>query len=97
MWRTALPHLQRRCPRRLAGANGPDPDPPTEYLQLVFTLPDKLSELFLAGPAVTYNLLMQIAWRELKKLLEGLGIQASALIVLHTWNQHLVLTFTFMF
>ena len=38
---------------------------------------------------MTYNLLMQIAWRELKKLVEGLGIQASALIVLHTWNQHL--------
>ena len=55
--------------------------PHTEYLQIVFTIPDKLSELFLDNPAVTYNLLMRTAWHELKKLLQAIGIEASALIV----------------
>ena len=63
--------------------------PNTEYLQLVFTIPATLAELFLDNPRVTYNLLMQTAWRELKKFLERIGIEASALIVLHTWNQRL--------
>ena len=63
--------------------------PQTEYLQIVFTIPATLAELFLDNPRVTYNLLMQTAWRELKKFLERIGIEASALIVLHTWNQRL--------
>ena len=63
--------------------------PHTEYLQLVFTIPDTLAELFLDNPRVTYNLLMQTAWRELKKFLEKIGVKAGALIVLHTWNQRL--------
>jgi len=63
--------------------------PQTEYLQIVFTIPAQLSELFMDNPVVTYNLLMRTAWSELKKLLERLGIQAGALIVLHTWNQRL--------
>ena len=63
--------------------------PNTEYLQLVFTIPATLAELFLDNPRVAYNLLMQTAWRELKRFLERIGIEASALIVLHTWNQRL--------
>ena len=63
----------------------------------MFTIPATLAELFLDNPRVTYNLLMQTAWRELKKFLERIGIEASALIVLHTWNQRLDITRTCMY
>ena len=63
--------------------------PNTEYLQIVFTIPATLAELFLDNPAVTYNLLMQTAWRELKKFLEEIGVEAGAIVVLQTWNQRL--------
>ena len=36
-----------------------------------------------------YSILIATAWKQLKALLESLGVQAAGLIVLHTWNQRL--------
>jgi hypothetical protein len=58
-------------------------------LQIVFTLPDKLSNLILANRGVLYRLLMKTVWDELKRIMRKLGIRPSAMLVLHTWNQRL--------
>ncbi len=56
----------------------------------MFTLPDKLSSLALGNRSEIYQLLFQSAWEALRGKVETeLGIQAAAVAVLHTWNQHL--------
>ncbi len=64
--------------------------PEATYFQVVFTLPDKLSSLALGNRSEIYQLLFQSAWEALRGKVETeLGIQAAAVAVLHTWNQHL--------
>ena len=63
--------------------------PQTPYLQVVFTVPAQLSDLLLANRVPLYSILIATAWKQLKALLESLGVQAAGLIVLHTWNQRL--------
>jgi hypothetical protein len=87
---------ERHCPLCHGGQrdawieiNQPRLIPNTPYLQLVFTLPNKFSNLILANRKLLYRLLMKTAWDEIKRILRKLGIQPSAMIVLHTWNQRL--------
>lgn len=64
--------------------------PQATYFQVVFTLPEQLSSLALGNRTEIYNLLFETAWESLRtKIEKDLGIQASGLAVLHTWNQHL--------
>jgi hypothetical protein len=64
--------------------------PEVTYFQVVFTLPDKLSSLILGNRRHLYRVLMHAAWESLRESIEAeLGMQASALLVLHTWNQRL--------
>ena len=64
--------------------------PGVTYFQVVFTLPDKLSSLILGNRRVLYRALMQAAAQSLRKRVETeRGMQSSALLVLHTWNQRL--------
>ena len=64
--------------------------PGVTYFQVVFTLPDKLSSLILGNRETLYRTLMHAAYESLKESIESeLGMQAAALIVLHTWNQRL--------
>lgn len=64
------------------------PDMP--YFQVVFTIPDSLSSLVLGNRQELYNLLFRSAWSSLNQSLrKENGQQASAAMVLHTWNQKL--------
>ena len=64
------------------------PDMP--YFQVVFTIPDTLSSLILGNRRELYNLLFRTAWGSLNQSLrKENGQQASAAMVLHTWNQKL--------
>ena len=62
----------------------------TEYFQVVFTIPDKLSSLVLGNRRPLYRLLFRSAARALQRSIgEECGIQAASTMVLHTWNQRL--------
>ncbi len=64
--------------------------PGLHFYQVVFTLPDiDLSWLLWANREKLFSLIMQAAWKAIKKLMRKLGIQPSATLVLHTWNQRL--------
>ncbi len=64
--------------------------PGVTYFQVVFTLPDKLASLILGNRRELYRTLMHAAWESLKQCIETeLGMQAAAIMVLHTWNQRL--------
>lgn len=64
--------------------------PEVTYFQVIFTVPDKLSGLMLGNRRPLYRTLMHAAWEALKESIETkLGMQASAMMVLHTWNQRL--------
>jgi len=64
------------------------PDMP--YFQVVFTIPEPLSSLILGNRRELYNLLFRTAWGSLNQSLrKENGQQASAAMVLHTWNQKL--------
>jgi len=65
--------------------------PQTAYLQIVFTIPDSIGELLQHAPAAAYSMLMQAAARETMRLQRRLGITPGAIVVLHTWNQRLLL------
>ncbi len=59
--------------------------PAVTYFQVVFTLPAKLSSLILGNRRALYRALMHAAWEALRESIESeLGMQASALLVLHT-------------
>ena len=61
-----------------------------DYYQVVFTMPAELSSLALGNRRVIFTLLFHAAWKALKKVLEDeQAYEAAALMVLHTWNQHL--------
>lgn len=60
------------------------------YFQVVFTLPEELSGLALGNRREAYNLLFQSAWEAFRKQIETeQGFEATATMVLHTWNQKL--------
>jgi hypothetical protein len=60
------------------------------YFQVVFTIPDTLSSLVLGNRRELYNLLFRSAWGSLNQSIrKENGQQASAAMVLHTWNQKL--------
>jgi len=62
----------------------------TEYFQVVFTLPDKLSSLVLGNRRPLYRLLFRSAARALQRSLgDECGMQAALAMMLHTWNQRL--------
>ncbi len=64
--------------------------PGVRYFQVVFTIPDKLSSLALGNRRELYGLLFHSAWQSLREVIgEEQGYEASAAMVLHTWNQKL--------
>jgi hypothetical protein len=64
--------------------------PSQHFYQVVFTLPDDdLAWLLRANRRKLFSLIMQAAWKAIKKFIRRLGVQPSATLVLHTWNQRL--------
>lgn len=62
----------------------------TEYFQVVFTIPDKLSSLVLGNRRPLYRLLFRSAASALQRAIrDECGMQAAATMVLHTWDQRL--------
>ena len=62
----------------------------TNYFQVVFTIPDKLSSLVLGNRRLLYRLLFRSAASALQRSIsKECGMQAAATMVLHTWNQRL--------
>jgi len=61
-----------------------------DYYQVVFTLPEVISQLALANRQEIADVLFSSAWKALKKTITGeQGYDPAALMVLHTWNQKL--------
>jgi len=64
--------------------------PGITYIQVVFTLPDKLSSLALGNRKEIYDLLFHSAWQTLRDVIaDEQQFEAAAAMVLHTWNQKL--------
>ena len=62
----------------------------TEYFQVVFTIPDKLSGLVLGNRRPLYRLLFRSAASALRRSIrDECGMQAASTMMLHTWNQRL--------
>lgn len=62
----------------------------TEYFQVVFTIPDKLSSLVLGNRETLYRLLFRSAASALQRSLrDECRMQAASTMMLHTWNQRL--------
>ena len=89
---------ERSCPRCCGGNRRDDwwlrmeplVLPRQHFYQVVFTLPDHdLSWLLRANRERLFSLIMQAAWKAIRKFIRKLGVQPSATIVLHTWNQRL--------
>jgi|SRR5690554_136477 len=65
---------------------------PIKYFHVVFTVPDKLNELFMNNQEVMYNLLFTTAWGVLNdfgKDSKWIGGRIGATAILHTWGQNL--------
>jgi len=63
---------------------------PAPYFHVVFTIPDKLNDLFLHYPIFLYNLLFRAAWETISQFcLIKLQAETGMLAVLHTWGQNL--------
>lgn len=65
---------------------------PIKYFHVVFTLPDKLNELFLCNQEAMYNLLFQVSWSVLQDFgntKKWIGGKAGATAILHTCGQNL--------
>jgi len=61
-----------------------------DYYQVVFTLPSELSKLALSNRREIAALLFGSAWKSLNKTIQQQqGYDPAAIMVLHTWNQHL--------
>lgn len=61
-----------------------------DYYQVIFTLPEILSQLAIANRRPIADLLFSSAWKALKKSVEiEQGYEPAAMMVLHTWNQKL--------
>ena len=65
---------------------------PVKYFHVVFTVPDKLNELFTGNQTIMYNLLFSVVWGVLKDFGETkkwIGGKIGATAILHTWGQNL--------
>ena len=65
---------------------------PVKYFHVVFTVPDKLNDLFIQNQQVMYNLLFKSAWSVLNdfgKDSRWIGGRIGATAILHTWGQNL--------
>lgn len=65
---------------------------PVKYFHVVFTVPDKLNQLFLTNQTVMYNLLFSVAWDTLKSFgntKKWIGGKIGATAILHTNGQNL--------
>jgi len=65
---------------------------PVKYFHVVFTVPDKLNELFMNNPNEMYNLLFRVVWSVLKDFgydKKWIGGKIGATAILHTWGQNL--------
>ncbi len=65
---------------------------PVKYFHVVFTVPDKLNELFLKNQKKMYNLLFTMAWSVLNsfgKDSKWIGGRIGATAILHSWGQNL--------
>lgn len=65
---------------------------PVKYFHVVFTVPDKLNELFVHNQEKMYNLLFTTAWGVLNdfgKDSKWIGGRIGATAILHTWGQNL--------
>jgi Putative transposase/Transposase zinc-binding domain len=66
---------------------------PVPYFHLVFTVPDRLHDIFLAHPRVAYGLLfdaVDATLREVAANPNNLGARIGMTAVLHTWTQTLL-------
>ena len=65
---------------------------PVPYFHVVFTVPDKLNELYLQYPATAYNLLFSSAWETIAQFgYTKLQSETGMVAILHTWGQNLSL------
>ncbi|HEW91464.1 MAG TPA: IS91 family transposase [Thermotogaceae bacterium] len=65
---------------------------PVKYFHVVFTVPDKLNNLFLNNQEAMYNLLFSVAWDVMKdfgKTKKWIGGRIGATAILHTNGQNL--------
>ena len=65
---------------------------PVKYFHVVFTVPDKLNELFINNQQKMYNLLFTTAWDVLQdfgRTKKWIGGKIGATAILHTWGQNL--------
>lgn len=65
---------------------------PVKYFHMVFTVPDKLNNLFIGNQTVMYNLLFTVVWEVLKdfgQTKKWIGGKIGATAILHTWGQNL--------
>jgi hypothetical protein len=63
---------------------------PAPYFHVVFTVPDKLNDLFLHHPVFLYNLLFRAAWETIAQFcFIKLQAETGMVAVLHTWGQNL--------
>jgi len=65
---------------------------PAKYFHVVFTVPDKLNELFMLQNQLMYNLLFTTAWDVMKDFgndKKWIGGKLGMTAILHTWGQNL--------
>jgi len=65
---------------------------PVKYFHVVFTVPDKLNDLFKNNQRQMYNLLFSCSWSVLNdfgKTKKWIGGRVGATAILHTWGQNL--------
>lgn len=63
---------------------------PVPYFHVVFTVPDKLNDLFLYHRVFLYNLFFRAAWETLSQFgYIKLQAETGMIAVLHTWGQNL--------
>ena len=63
---------------------------PVPYFHVVFTVPDKLNDLFLHHPVLMYNLLFRSVWETISQFcFIKLQAETGMVALLHTWGQNL--------
>jgi hypothetical protein len=65
---------------------------PVPYFHVVFTVPDKLNNLFMHYPVLLYNLLFKSVWETIAQFgYTKLHAEIGMVAILHTWGQNLSL------
>lgn len=65
---------------------------PVKYFHVVFTVPDKLNNIFLQAPPDMYKLLFKSAWETIQEFAADhkyLGAKTGMTCILHSWGQNL--------